>query len=138
MEEYVLPPVVPPGSPLLAELRADLNLISADAGGLLAGAINLGLNVKSSGAGSVGSSTYVSLHPRRRASIFRIAHPPLLLQLVFIALQAVVPFIVFFLSEPGKVIRPDGKRPRMENHQGFVAEMREMWTLVKRREVLFL
>ncbi|ORY89285.1 MFS general substrate transporter [Leucosporidium creatinivorum] len=87
-----------------------------NAGGLLAGAINLGLNANTSTAGSVGASTY----------------------LVFIALQAVAPFIVFFLSEPSSVIRPDGKRPQMENHQGTVAEMREMWTIVKRKEVLFL
>lgn len=60
------------------------------------------------------------------------------LKLVFIALQAIAPLVAMSLSEPSSVIRPDGKRPQMENHQGFAAEMREMWTIVKRKEVLFL
>ncbi|KAL8278101.1 hypothetical protein RQP46_009561 [Phenoliferia psychrophenolica] len=87
-----------------------------NAGSVLGGAILLGINAKSKKAGSVDSSTYI----------------------VFIALQAVAPFAGVLLSNPEQVQRKDGTHVLMANHIGFAEEMREMWTVITRREVLFL
>ncbi|GAA5966882.1 hypothetical protein JCM21900_001954 [Sporobolomyces salmonicolor] len=85
-------------------------------GQLLGGIISLALNTHASGTGSVGTSTY----------------------LVFIALQAFAPVLGVLVSNPAQVRRPDNTKVEMENNAGFVTEMKEMWSIVKRREVLFL
>ncbi|GAA5872244.1 hypothetical protein JCM1840_004107 [Sporobolomyces johnsonii] len=85
-------------------------------GQLLGGIISLALNVHASDTGSVGTSTY----------------------LVFIALQAFAPVVAVLVSNPAQVQRPDKTKVEMENSAGFVTEMKEMWSIVTRREVLFL
>ncbi|GAA6017758.1 hypothetical protein JCM10207_000487 [Rhodosporidiobolus poonsookiae] len=87
-----------------------------NAGQILSGIISLSLNAKSNKAGSISTSTYY----------------------VFIALQALAPFIGMLLSNPGKVQRKDRTPVKMENHIGFVAEMKQLWELVQRKEVLLL
>lgn len=82
----------------------------------MGGAILLGINSKANTVGSVGGSTY----------------------LVFIAVQAFAPFVSILLSEPSQVHRTDGTPVKMANHAGFLAEMKEMWVVIKRREVLLL
>ncbi|BGP43596.1 hypothetical protein JCM10449v2_007637 [Rhodotorula kratochvilovae] len=87
-----------------------------NAGQILGGAINLGLNAKGNKIGAISQVTYY----------------------VFIALQCVAPLVAILLVNPHNVQRPDGKPVKMEKHIGFFAEMREMWELMKRREVLWL
>ncbi|GAA5915372.1 hypothetical protein JCM6882_000235 [Rhodosporidiobolus microsporus] len=87
-----------------------------NAGQILGGIISLSLNAKSNKAGAIGKETYY----------------------VFIALQASAPLVAVLLSNPSKVQRKDGTPVNMEKHIGFVAEMKEMWQLVKRPEVAML
>ncbi|GAA5863623.1 hypothetical protein JCM8547_003671 [Rhodosporidiobolus lusitaniae] len=87
-----------------------------NAGQILSGIISLSLNAKSNKAGHISQKTYY----------------------VFIALQAIAPFIGVLLSNPSRVQRKDGTPVLMESHIGFKAEMRKMWELMRRREVLFL
>ena len=114
-----------------------------NAGSILGGAINLGLNVKNSKGGSVSSSTY----------------------LVFIVLQAIAPFVGCLLSskfrrselgdpsspkshdhahalvlviDPSQIRRPDSTPVRMEKKRPFREEMKELFRVASRREVLLL
>ncbi|GAA5820950.1 hypothetical protein JCM11251_001892 [Rhodosporidiobolus azoricus] len=87
-----------------------------NAGQILGGIISLSLNAKSNKTGAIGKETYY----------------------VFIALQASAPLVALLLSNPSQVQRKDGSPVNMEKHIGFVAEMKEMWELVKRPEVAML
>ncbi|TNY19311.1 DUF895 domain membrane protein [Rhodotorula diobovata] len=87
-----------------------------NAGQILGGSINLGLNAKGNKIGSISQVTYY----------------------VFIALQCVAPLVALFLVNPSRVQRKDRTPVRMERHVGFVTEMKEMWSLMCRREVLWL
>ncbi|CEQ42606.1 SPOSA6832_04434 [Sporobolomyces salmonicolor] len=103
-------------------------------GQLLGGIISLALNTHASGTGSVGTSTYVC---RALSAVFdKLTR--LKWQLVFIALQAFAPVLGVLVSNPAQVRRPDNTKVEMENNAGFVTEMKEMWSIIKRREVLFL
>ncbi|GAA5936447.1 hypothetical protein JCM3775_000823 [Rhodotorula graminis] len=87
-----------------------------NAGQILGGAINLGLNAKGNKIGAISQVTYY----------------------VFIALQCVAPLVAMFLVNPSQVQRKDSKPVEMEKNIGFLNEMREMWALMCRREVLWL
>ncbi|KAJ5145915.1 Major facilitator superfamily domain general substrate transporter [Penicillium bovifimosum] len=87
-------------------------------GPLVGGAIVLGLNSGGSahGKGKVGSNTY----------------------LIFVALQCLAVPIAFFLTPPDKVQRADGSKVRIVLQDSWRAEMRELWKVCKRREILLL
>ncbi|KAJ5562529.1 hypothetical protein N7535_003022 [Penicillium sp. DV-2018c] len=87
-------------------------------GPLVGGAIVLGLNSAGSahGKGKVGSETY----------------------LIFVALQCLAVPIAFFLTSPDKVQRADGSKVRIVLQNSWRAEMRELWKVCKRREILLL
>ncbi|BAE60881.1 unnamed protein product [Aspergillus oryzae RIB40] len=87
-------------------------------GPLLGGAIVLGLNhsAEAKSKGKVGSQTY----------------------LIFVALQCLAVPLAWFLSPPEKVQRSDGSKVRIVLQDSWRAEMRELWKLSCRREVLLL
>ncbi|GAA6015701.1 hypothetical protein JCM11491_002451 [Sporobolomyces phaffii] len=87
-----------------------------NAGSILGGSINLGLNAKNSKGGSVSSSTY----------------------LVFIVLQAIAPFVGYFVSTPSQIVRPNKVPVLMEKKQSFRREMKDLLRVVKRKEILLL
>ncbi|GAA5872122.1 hypothetical protein JCM16303_000986 [Sporobolomyces ruberrimus] len=87
-----------------------------NAGMILGGAINLGLNASNSKAGSISSSTYI----------------------VFIVLQAISPLVGFLVSNPSQVWRPDNSAVKLEKRQSFRAEMGDIWKVIKRKEILLL
>ncbi|ORY91542.1 major facilitator superfamily domain-containing protein [Leucosporidium creatinivorum] len=71
-------------------------------GQILGGAVNLGINANRSGAGKVNPKVY----------------------LVFIAIQAVGPFLAFFLPSPKKVQRTDGLPVRLFVTTGLLHEIK--------------
>ncbi|GAA5967729.1 hypothetical protein JCM3765_000012 [Sporobolomyces pararoseus] len=87
-----------------------------NAGSILGGAINLGLNVKNSKGGSISSSTY----------------------LVFIVLQAIAPFVGYLVSNPSQIRRPDSTPVSMEKRRPFREEMKEILRVARRKEILLL
>jgi len=72
----------------------------------------------------------------RHSQLTRLLPSPT--QIVFIALQAFAPIISVFLSEPNQVHRKNGTQVKMANFIGFGEEMREMWAIIKRKEVALL
>jgi MFS family permease len=72
-----------------------------NSGSVIGSAINFGLNHNPSAVSSLSSSTYI----------------------VFIVLQCIGPFVGLLLSEPGKVIRPDGTSPDIHNKITIKAEL---------------
>ncbi|CAG8895559.1 unnamed protein product [Penicillium egyptiacum] len=87
-------------------------------GPLVGGAIVLGLNHAGDAhaKGKVGSDTY----------------------LIFIALQCTAVPIAFFLTSPDKVQRTDGSKVRIILQDSWRDEMKELWKVCRRREILFL
>ncbi|KAJ5199324.1 Major facilitator superfamily domain general substrate transporter [Penicillium cf. griseofulvum] len=87
-------------------------------GPLLGGAIVLGLNHAGNAhaKGKVGSQTY----------------------LIFVALQCTAVPIAFFLTSPDKVQRTDGSKVRIILQDSWRDEMKELWKVCKRREILLL
>lgn len=71
-------------------------------GQLIGGAINLGVNAKRTGVGSVSPNVYI----------------------VFIALQALGPFVAYLLSPPEKVERSDGQKVKLYADQSFWGEFK--------------
>ncbi|EIT79455.1 hypothetical protein AO1008_01940 [Aspergillus oryzae 100-8] len=58
--------------------------------------------------------------------------------LIFVALQCLAVPLAWFLSPPEKVQRSDGSKVRIVLQDSWRAEMRELWKLSCRREVLLL
>ncbi|KAJ6186116.1 hypothetical protein N7519_007417 [Penicillium mononematosum] len=87
-------------------------------GPLVGGAIVLGLNnaADAHAKGKVGSDTY----------------------LIFIALQCTAVPIAFFLTSPDKVQRTDGSKVRIILQDSWRDEMKELWKVCRRREILLL
>ncbi|GAA5990348.1 hypothetical protein JCM5350_006888 [Sporobolomyces pararoseus] len=96
--------------------RLSLWLILNQFGSIVGGAINLSLNVKTESSGSVGLSTYA----------------------VFVALQALGPFVALLLSSPEKVQRLDGTKVVIASGLGFVEETKEVLKLWAQPRVLLL
>ncbi|KAJ5512768.1 hypothetical protein N7463_002320 [Penicillium fimorum] len=88
------------------------------AGPLVGGAIVLGLNHAGDAhaKGKVGSETY----------------------LIFVALQCTAVPIAFFLTSPDKVQRTDGSKVRIILQDSWRDEMKELWKVCQRREILLL
>ncbi|CAG8183691.1 unnamed protein product [Penicillium nalgiovense] len=87
-------------------------------GPLVGGAIVLGLNnaADAHAKGKVGSDTY----------------------LIFIALQCTAVPIAFFLTSPDKVQRTDGSKVRIILQDSWRDEMKELWKVCRRGEILLL
>ncbi|KAI5478038.1 Major Facilitator Superfamily protein [Pseudohyphozyma bogoriensis] len=85
-------------------------------GPILGGAINLGLNAKNNQAGAVNPKVY----------------------LVFIALQALGPFIAFLLPSPSRVQRTDGLAVRLFVNTGTVHEIKETAKLFFSKKFLLI
>ncbi|KAH8691384.1 DUF895 domain membrane protein [Talaromyces proteolyticus] len=86
-------------------------------GQILGGAVNIGINAKKNTAGKVSYSVFE----------------------LFIALQALAPFVGLLLSQPKQVQRTDGLPVRLKilNHK-WTAELKEMAKLFVRRDFLFI
>ncbi|KAJ9484862.1 hypothetical protein VN97_g8509 [Penicillium thymicola] len=87
-------------------------------GPLVGGAIVLGLNhaADAHARGKVGPDTY----------------------LIFIALQCTAVPIAFFLTSPDKVQRTDGSKVRIILQDSWRDEMKELWKVCQRKEILLL
>ncbi|KAM0748747.1 MFS general substrate transporter [Meredithblackwellia eburnea MCA 4105] len=85
-------------------------------GSILGGSITLGLNAKTNKAGSISNPTYITL----------------------IVLQAIAPFVATLISTPSQVQRPERTPVKMQAHLGFVPEMKQIWAVMTRKEVLLL
>ncbi|KAJ5754551.1 hypothetical protein N7533_004094 [Penicillium manginii] len=87
-------------------------------GPLLGSAIVLGLNhsAEAKKKGKVGSETY----------------------LIFVALQCLAAPIAIFLTRPEKVQRGDGSKVKIVLQDSWAAEMKELWKLSCRKDVLLL
>ncbi|GAA5840305.1 hypothetical protein JCM11251_006690 [Rhodosporidiobolus azoricus] len=85
-------------------------------GSVVGGSISLALNAGDGKAGSITNTTYY----------------------VFIALQCIAPVVALFLSEPARVLRSDGTPVQMESHIGIRRELKEMWKVIVRPEILLL
>jgi len=108
----------------------------------LGGVINVALNSRPSGAGSV---SFVPSSPSSFLAITLTYSLPFLTSfrantyIVFIALTAVSPFFALLLSEPHQVVRDDRTKVTVGTSKlGFRKEMKEVWKVLLRREVLFL
>ncbi|KAL7941425.1 major facilitator superfamily domain-containing protein [Trichoderma barbatum] len=85
-------------------------------GPIVGGAIVLGLNVKTSGKGSVGYVTY----------------------LIFIVLQCLAAPLALALSPPHKVQRSDGSQVIVKGEASIIAEFRALYQTSRKRNVLLL
>ncbi|KAJ5343001.1 hypothetical protein MYU51_016131 [Penicillium brevicompactum] len=87
-------------------------------GPLLGGAIVLGLNHSGDAhsKGKVGSQTY----------------------LIFVALQCLAVPMAYWLTPPNKVQRSDGSKVKIVLLDSWRAEMKELWKVCKRKQVLLL
>ncbi|CAG7934268.1 unnamed protein product [Penicillium olsonii] len=87
-------------------------------GPLLGGAIVLGLNHSGDAhsKGKVGSETY----------------------LIFVALQCLAVPVAYWLTPPNKVQRSDGSKVKIVLQDSWRAEMKELWKVCKRREIILL
>ncbi|UKZ82936.1 hypothetical protein TrVFT333_010736 [Trichoderma virens FT-333] len=85
-------------------------------GPIVGGAIVLGLNVKTSGKGSVGYVTY----------------------LIFIVLQCLAAPLALALSPPHKVQRSDGSRVIVMGEKSLAAEFKALYKTSRKRNVLLL
>lgn len=91
-------------------------LASRIVGQMIGGSVTLGVNAGNKEQGHISVQTY----------------------LVFIAVQAVGPFVAAFLSPPDKVQRSDQSRVVVNLPTGLKTELREMWHLICRKEILLL
>lgn len=85
-------------------------------GQLVGGAINLGLNVNDSEAGSLAPNTFI----------------------VFVVLQCLAPFVALLLSKPHQVQRRDRTPVQMNLTGSIRSECIAVWRLITKREVLLL
>lgn len=85
-------------------------------GQMIGGAVSLGVNVDRSERGHISVNTY----------------------LIFIAIQAVGPFVAACLSTPDKVQRSDGTPVAIKLPKSLKTELRAMWRLLGRKEILLL
>ncbi|CAG8211190.1 unnamed protein product [Penicillium salamii] len=87
-------------------------------GPLLGGAIVLGLNHSGDAhkKGKVGSETY----------------------LIFVALQCLAVPVAYWLTPPSKVQRNDGSKVKIVLQDSWRDEMKELWKVCKRKEILLL
>ena len=85
-------------------------------GQMIGGAVTLGVNAENKLQGHISVQTY----------------------LVFISIQAVGPFVAAMLSSPQKVQRSDRSKVVVNLPQGLKTELRAMWSLVGRKEILLL
>lgn len=85
-------------------------------GQLLGGIINLALNYSDSEAGSISTNTY----------------------LVFVVLQCIGPLVALLLSPPHKVQRTDKTPVYLHIESSTRRELKLMWKLITRRDVLLL
>ncbi|KAI0153205.1 major facilitator superfamily domain-containing protein [Xylariaceae sp. FL1272] len=86
------------------------------AGPIVGGAIVLGLNHEQGKKGKVGYEVY----------------------LIFIALQAIAAPLALLLSSPGKVQRSDGSRVIVRAETSFAAEVKALYNVCKRKDILLL
>lgn len=91
-------------------------LASRIVGQMIGGAVTLGVNAGNKEKGHISVQTY----------------------LVFIAIQAVGPLIATMLSSPDKVQRSDRTRVVVNLPRGLKTELRAMWELLGRKEILLL
>ncbi|KAJ5081462.1 hypothetical protein NUU61_009726 [Penicillium alfredii] len=91
-------------------------LASRIVGQMIGGAVTLGVNAQRKERGHISVETY----------------------LIFIAIQAVGPFIAALLSSPGKVQRSDRTRVVVNLPASLCTELKAMGKLLTRKEVLFL
>ncbi|KAF2735597.1 MFS general substrate transporter [Polyplosphaeria fusca] len=91
-------------------------LASRIVGQMIGGAVSLGVNVKSDVRGHISVNTY----------------------LIFIAVQALGPFVAAALSPPGKVQRSDQTEVKIVLPKSLKVELLAMWKLVCRKEILLL
>jgi MFS family permease len=91
-------------------------LASRIIGQMIGGAVSLGINVKSDQRGHINVNTY----------------------LIFISIQCLGPFIASALSPPAKVQRSDRTPVKIELPKSVKVELRAMWKLVCRKEILLL
>lgn len=85
-------------------------------GQMIGGSVSLGVNAENSEKGSINVKTY----------------------LVFISIQALGPFVAASLSPPNKVQRSDGTRVIIDLPKSLKLELRAMWGIVCRKEILLL
>lgn len=91
-------------------------LASRIVGQMVGGAVSLGVNVTSDQRGHISVNTY----------------------LIFISVQALGPFIAAALSNPEKVQRSDRTPVKIILPQDLKVELRAMWKLICRKEILLL
>lgn len=85
-------------------------------GQMIGGSVSLGINAKDSEKGHINVNTY----------------------LIFISIQALGPFVAATLSSPSKVQRSDGTRVNIDLPKGLMPELKAMWGVVCRKEILLL
>lgn len=91
-------------------------LASRIVGQMIGGAVTLGVNAGNSEQGHISVQTY----------------------LVFISIQAIGPFIASCLSPPNKVQRSDGSKVVVNLPASLKTELKVMWKLMCRKEILLL
>ncbi|KAJ5098879.1 hypothetical protein N7532_005880 [Penicillium argentinense] len=91
-------------------------LASRIVGQMIGGAVTLGVNADNKEKGHISVQTY----------------------LVFISIQAIGPFIAAMLSSPEKVQRSDRSKVVVNLPQSLTTELRAMWKLLGRKEILLL
>lgn len=91
-------------------------LASRIVGQMIGGSVTLGVNAGNKEQGHISVQTY----------------------LVFIAIQAIGPFVAAFLSPPDKVQRSDQSRVVVNLPADLKTELRAMWHLICRKEILLL
>lgn len=85
-------------------------------GQMIGGSVSLGVNADRSEKGAISVNTY----------------------LIFISIQALGPFIAAVLSPPSKVQRSDGTAIRIDLPKSLKKELRAMWNILCRKEILLL
>ncbi|KAK4494438.1 hypothetical protein PRZ48_014736 [Zasmidium cellare] len=85
-------------------------------GQMVGGSISLGVNAEDSEQGAISVNTY----------------------LIFIGIQAIGPFVAWLLSPPAKVQRSDRSPVNVELPKKLKKELKAMWKLLKRKEILLL
>lgn len=83
---------------------------------MIGGSVSLAVNVDRSEKGAISVETY----------------------LVFISIQALGPFVAAALSPPSKVQRSDGTKVVVDLPKGLMPELKAMWNILCRKEILLL
>ena len=91
-------------------------LASRIVGQMIGGAVSLGVNSNNSERGSISVDTY----------------------LIFISVQCIGPFIAMLLSPPHRVQRADHTAVKIHIPKNLSVELRTMWKLLCRKEILLL